>query len=145
MLEITLRPVQEVELGTVWQMQQQVFATPRPDQLPFVDSLAQIHWRFRHPQNHYDFICLGGQRIGYLQLQRDKTGQRVQIRPLVLLPAFQRRGIGRHVLTLLEEQTPEIEIWRASLPSSSAALALFAKQGYRQLRPGHWQKTRDQI
>ncbi|MFC6315942.1 GNAT family N-acetyltransferase [Lapidilactobacillus achengensis] len=142
MVEITLRMVREEELGTVWQMQQQVFAAPSQAELRFVDSLAQIHWRFRHPQNCYYFILRGSQRIGYCQLQRDKTGQRAQIRPLVLLPPFQRQGIGGQVLRLIEAQIPEIKVWSANTSQPAGGQQIFSRQGYQQISPDHWRKIR---
>ncbi|WP_261805941.1 GNAT family N-acetyltransferase [Lapidilactobacillus luobeiensis] len=143
MVEVTLKRVQETELGTVWQMQQQFFATPTQDQMRFVDSLAQIHWRFRNEQNNYFFILFGDQRAGYLRLQRDKTGQRGQLSPLVLLSDFQQCGIASQVLTLIEMTAPEIRVWQVRLQLTTSLAPILAKQGYQQVDDGYWRKIKD--
>ena len=72
--------------------------------------------------------------IGRLHSVDNETAQ---IRYMAVAPDFQRRGIGRSIITCLEAQACTLGYKKIILNARNPSLAFYASNGYMAIEPGH--------
>jgi ribosomal protein S18 acetylase RimI-like enzyme len=73
---------------------------------------------------------------GVLSVCQDEEGRGLSISSLVVLPAQQRRGVGRALVTAMIERHHTSEFTVQTAAANAPALALYAEFGFKEYR--HW-------
>lgn len=66
---------------------------------------------------------------GVLAFARDK--ERVEVKQILVVPSFQKKGYGREIMDRLKELARGERVWFVTHPRNSAAIILHLKSGYR--------------
>lgn len=78
------------------------------------------------------FCAVDGQTVcGYAAVSR--AGDAMNLDDIAITPTYRRQGIGTLLLDYVHEQFPELELWLEVRESNRAAIALYEKQGFRQV------------
>jgi len=111
------------DLGSLRRVEQACF--PK-DAWPLLDLIAVLTWP--------DVVRLkaveDGQMVGFIAGDPRSTGDMAWIATVGVLPAYQRRGIGRALLRACETKLTQPRIRLCVRVSNEAAIAMYKQEGY---------------
>lgn len=140
-MEITLNRAQITDAALIHAMQTAAFLPlyeryHDDETSPAKEPVGAVTARLMQPNTDYYIVHLDGEPVGAVRAVDHGTenGQRIyRISPLMILPAYQNRGIGSRVMQLVLAKYPEADLWRLStILQEKGNCRLYEKCGFRQ-------------
>lgn len=144
---VALRQASQEDIVPLWEMQVEAFK-PLLEKYkservnPACESVDKVRMRFEHPCSDYYVIEADAQPVGGVRIIRRKGG-RCQISPLFVRPQFQRRGIARTAIRLLESRYPGVQWELNTILEEKGNCRLYEKMGYR--RTGEYERVNEHM
>ena len=134
-MDVTLVPVREEDLETLWCMQVEAFQglleTYRDfDTNPAAEPFEKVQARFHQPWTVYFFITVSGHRVGAMRIVNRNDGSRKRISPIWIMPPWRGHGYAQAAIREAERIYGDRHWCLDTILQEAGNLHLYEKMGY---------------
>ena len=125
---LTCESARPEDLDTLFQLNRQLIDTY--EDVTAIDYNRVLTWVRKNLEKnlpHFTRIFSDGSLAGYYCLM--SSGEKIELDSLFVLPEFQNRGIGTHILKKCQKETPSI-LFLYVFQKNTRALALYKRLGF---------------
>lgn len=98
---------------------------------PYLESLGQLREKFERENTIFYWIVANHTKVGFLRVVLFPDENRVWLSPLLILPAFQKKGLARQAMQEIEKMYPSYSHWTlATIYQEDDLVRFYESLGY---------------